>query len=347
MLTPQTMLTRTIRTSLVLLLVAAVVGVVVPASTVEAQQTLSTERRASPVGIHDGTVMWSRADAEGKRFRLVSWRDGQERTLGVRSRSVPFDVDLGPGPAGRTTAVYSRCQREPARSFGGLPEYTSGRRCGLYSLDVLSGRERRLRGSSATSRVLPAIWRGRVAFAERRLSRGKAVTRVRSSTLSGRAVRTVGRGSAGRTAGPDAAGVPLRIDLRGSRATFDWRFGVRDCPGEDPSSRDPVGDFAFEIWAGNGTRTKRIDRACDSGEVISVRQPSLSARGLAFVRTSVETAAPSLHVLRTVPFEGRSRDIALTRGPTASAVDGSTAIVSVDVAQSARREYQIQLHPLP
>ena len=100
----------------------------------------------APVAGFGGWLLWSRYDAKRRVYRLVGLHEGRVRTLAIRSRSVPFDVDLGPDARGRTVAVYSRCREEPVTGppVGPFPFYRTGRGCRLYEYRFSSARERRL-----------------------------------------------------------------------------------------------------------------------------------------------------------------------------------------------------------
>lgn len=71
----------------------------------------------SSVAAYGDVVAWSeqRATSGGGEpdavapYDLMALVDGKVRRLGVAPRSVPFDVDVGPGEDGGVVAVYSRC----------------------------------------------------------------------------------------------------------------------------------------------------------------------------------------------------------------------------------------------
>src|SRR3954454_12318065 len=72
----------------------------------------------TPIASYGGRLVFSRADGRG-RFELVQRRgDGPVAPVGVPSRDVPFDVDVGPTPGGRVLAVYPRCETEPPANRG-------------------------------------------------------------------------------------------------------------------------------------------------------------------------------------------------------------------------------------
>jgi len=140
-----------------------------PADDVVAQVT-----RATPVNAFGGRLAWSEYDAALGRFRLTTRSAGIVAAVPVRTRAVPFDVDLGPDGAGGVVAVYSRCRREPGRQRLGNalvahPGWSTGRGCRLWRFDFSTGRESRIEGTAArdASEFAPAIWKDRVAFARR------------------------------------------------------------------------------------------------------------------------------------------------------------------------------------
>src|SRR4051812_19587940 len=103
----------------------ACVGVVgiAAACPAAADTTLATLRRATPVTAYHGTIAWSRWDNRRHAFRLIVRQRDRTIVAPVPARSVPFDAQVGRGPRGKTTIVYSRCKREPISSYigNGLP----------------------------------------------------------------------------------------------------------------------------------------------------------------------------------------------------------------------------------
>jgi hypothetical protein len=76
-------------------------------------------------------------------YRLTARVDGRVRSLPVRSRGAPFDVDLGPDGHGSVVAAYSRCRREPDYVLpdGSLPQptYSRGVACDIYRYAPVDG----------------------------------------------------------------------------------------------------------------------------------------------------------------------------------------------------------------
>lgn len=177
-------------------LVAAAVAVLAAAGAAPAgaESTVAASPGPTTVSAYRGVVAWSSAVGGGK-FKLTARIAGRVRILPVRSRGVPFDVDLGPGPDGHVTAVYSRCRREPDYVVPGgslpQPNYSRGRGCDIYRYDFSTRRESAIAvvNGRASSEYMPSIWRNRIAFArvyERRRGRAGVVTWVYTRKLDDR-----------------------------------------------------------------------------------------------------------------------------------------------------------------
>jgi len=164
--------------------------------------------RPTQVSAYGSGVLFSKRDPASGRFQLWYTETGRPPApLPVAARAVPFDADLGPGAHGHFLAVYSRCAREPAwnpEREDAPPDYTRGRGCRLYELDLTTGAERRLPGTG----VLPSVWEDRVAFARAR----SLYTR-----RDGEAAR--------RVHGLPASGRPAALDLYGRRLAVAWSRG--------------------------------------------------------------------------------------------------------------------------
>ena len=136
--------------------------------------TLSVEQAPTRVAAWDGTIMWSRLDPATGRYQLLKSLDGARATpVAVAQRTGgPFDIDLGTGRDGATTAVYSR---------GG----------DLYRLAVDSGIEQKLNRLSSPTRVErdPTIQRGYIAFIRR--DGGRDQLRIGRTTGSSHGSRLV------------------------------------------------------------------------------------------------------------------------------------------------------------
>lgn len=150
--------------------------------------------RPTPLSWNRRWVAYSAYDRSARAYRLTLRSiEGRVLVPDVRPRSVPFDVDLGRGPRGELTAVYSRCRVEPRRG------------CDVYRYDTRTGRERKVPGASG---FLPAVDGSRIVFA-RRTGRGATVL----ATPSGKLAALRGR--------------PMAIDLRGRRIALAVDRGLR------------------------------------------------------------------------------------------------------------------------
>lgn len=247
-----------------LLVLVLVLAPVAGASSAAATVAQLGDRSAKVSGYGD-VLAWSAFDERLKRYRLVvKVGDGEARRVKVRSRSLPFDVDVGPDRDGRPLLVYSRCRSEPPPNKRAAPKYAQAKGCDLYSYEVASGTERLLDGLStdSESEYMPSIWRGDVAFARRRGRKG--IPRLYVRRAGTRRSRRVG-------AGPsplndyDNDG-PMSLDLRGRRLAYDWRYTLDGgCyPGPSGSRADtPTYADASEIRVVEpGHKPQRITRGC-------------------------------------------------------------------------------------
>jgi hypothetical protein len=285
--------------------------------------------RAAPLEAHGGRLVWSRFDPASGRFALVTRVRTAVRRLSVRTRKVPFDVDVGRGPGGRPWAVYSRCRREPVTSVArmGLPVWATGRGCDLYAFDLARKRERRLRlpGSRRASEFLPSVAGGRIAYGrvtERRGRRGRPKVVVR---------RLDGRGAVVRWTRPRSRqGGPTGLDLARRALAIGW------------ASSSPGGRPATQVWLRAGGRSRRLDDAsvgsgrwltapvldgswlvwgesCASGTVC--RAPRLRRAALRSGRRG--TATPPALALAAIAFDRGHAFALVGAGPTAAESCGS------------------------
>ncbi len=210
-----------------------------------------------------GRLVWSRLDREAERFRLITRYGGRTSRVPIPGRKTAFDVDLGPGPGGRTVAVYSRCRVEP----GPFPRVARPRGCGLFLYDFERRRERRLRrvGVAGRSEFRPSIWRNRVAFASvpDRPPTPEEVSgdvRVRSLDGGGQTDRYLGSG-APLADSPDPA--VLSVDLRGDQLVFVWKIVVDRCRADEEPDQLGFGSEHHELWLARGTGTKTlVEKGC-------------------------------------------------------------------------------------
>jgi hypothetical protein len=229
----------------------AVAASIVLAAPAQAEETIASVTRPTPVSAFDGRAVWSEYDAAQGTYFLTQHMNGLTARLPVRPRSVAFDVDLGPDAEGRTVATYSRCRREPpARDprtgnaiAGQMFQWSRARGCDVYMFSFETGAEVRVRYASTrgASEFLPTVWTDRIAFArvfERRRGRAgkRAYLYVRPNSLMGSSgprdrsqrvpagARARGRFCSGR---PRRCRVlvepgPTALDLRTRRLAFGW-----------------------------------------------------------------------------------------------------------------------------
>jgi hypothetical protein len=251
--------------SLALLLVCALT---LPPSA-EAETTVAVEQAPTAVNAFRSRVVWSSLDPASGKFSLKLLRDGRVRQLGARTRTAPFDVDLGPDAHGRVVAVYSRCRTDPLAGFSGtgsLAAYEQGRGCHIYRYRFDTGRERRLKipGASGTSDYRPTIWGPTVVFARvfahRRGVRG-AYPYLYSVRLPSGAPRRLPGGTRGTYLARHEGGPgPVSLDLRGDQLAFAWLAVLDRCPFQ---TEDDYGAGLTELWVGRlGARPRLVDHGC-------------------------------------------------------------------------------------
>lgn len=239
---------------------------------------IAHEQNSSFLSAYGDTVAWSHFDPRAKTYSLRFSVGGSVRRPHLAARRVPFDVDVGPGPDGRTVAVYSRCVKEPpydSRNNGvslNRDGYSEGRGCRAYLYDVTRQRERRLKiaGTRGSSVVFPSVWRNNIAYAklDDRTGATRRPAQIVLRTRRGkRESVSVSRGATGDTG---VAG-PTGVDLRGDRVTFTWRLRRTRCrAADDPNSRE-ASVFGFEqveLWVNDGKTSKAtlVERGCSGGE---------------------------------------------------------------------------------
>jgi len=229
---------------------------------------LSVESRDTPIAAYGGALLWSSYDPRLGRYALKALVGGAVQTLPVRTRPIAFDADLGPGPDGRLTAVYSRCSNEKQRVGADAPQHLLNRRgCRLWRFDFRRRREMRIDTQTprGASDFRPTIWRDRVAFG--RLSAGSTVPRLYSFSGSKRPARRV-RKPTTRLSG--AATIYLaRLDLRGSRLVSSWLYREAQCRSREAAS--VTGDSGSEIFLGSIRSQRPLVEACDLDDPVSVR----------------------------------------------------------------------------
>jgi hypothetical protein len=266
-------LTRTLRGAVSLGIVLG--GLLALPSGTQAQTTIAAERAPTSVNAFRGRVVWSSFDPASGEYSLKVSRLGRVRKLGVRTRTVPFDVDLGPDAHGRAVAVYSRCRREEPVAYitdnGVMAHYERARGCHIYRYRFDTGRERRLNvpGMGRTSDYRPTIWGRTLVFARifphRRGVRG-AYPFLYSMRLPDGAPQRLRGGTRGWYLARSEGGPgPVSLDLRGDQLAFAWFALLGRCPFQ--TEEDYAAGLA-EVWLGRlGARPRLVDRGCqgDSG----------------------------------------------------------------------------------
>jgi hypothetical protein len=270
------------RLSLIGFAVAASIPLAAPA---QADETIASVARPTPVSALDGRVVWSDYDSAQGVYYLTERFGGTTARLPVAPRTVPFDVDLGPEADGKTVATYSRCRREPpprdprtGNAIAGQQfQWSRARGCDIYMFSFETGAEVRVRYASTrgASEFLPSVWTDRIAFArvfERRRGRAgrRAYLYVRPNGLIGTngprgrsqrvpaGARARGRFCSGRPrrcrVGVEAG--PTALDLRTRRVAFGWDSNF------DPTSAV----YVDTLHVGRRTGRKRIERVT-SGDI--------------------------------------------------------------------------------
>jgi len=246
---------------------ALVAAVAAPASAAE----IATEVQPTSVAAYGGVVVWSHSESVGSPYRLRAFVDGQVADLPVRSRSIAFDVDVGPDRRGRPVAVYSRCRREPRTRA-----WPEGRGCDLYRFSFATRREDKLRAVSRrdASETLPSVWRGRIAFArvyDRRRPKSDVPYLYLGGLRAGERRHRLGGGTVGRfeVIGDEAkpSGAATSIDLRGRRVTYGWSVDLPSQRGDDGESGDPPP--ATQVWVETRSSRRRLAQSCTPNALLS------------------------------------------------------------------------------
>jgi hypothetical protein len=322
---------------------AALVGIAAAVPAAHAGELpIAVETRASTVSAFGGYVAWSHYDAASHAFSLLV-RDpsGAVRTAAAGSRSVPFDVDLGPGVDGRPVAVYSRCERDPDPLPFMVEFYAAGRGCRIYrlALSAPGARPRRVPTGLPSSRstVLPTIWRDRIAFAARPSPSAHGDARLRVAVYTRRgtgATRRLPGGPLGlveRGNGVAYGQGPTTLDLASGWLALAWQY-----LGEPPACRIPPGELApnrntYEVrlvHVVTRPTTRVLDRGCVDDAITGVASPSISGGRVHYL---VGHATGDLRtLLRSRPLTGGSAADVLSDPASSQVVsyaqDGRAAI---------------------
>ena len=261
-----------------------------PVAYTDPSRELASSPRPTTASAYRGVVAFSAYDTATGRYRLtLRRRDGTIETLPVAARSVPFDVDLGPGPNGELTAAYSRCRTEPrTERFDAMTLPWTGRGCDLYRYDTATRRETKVAGAStsASSEFLPSFWGGEIAFArvyEQRAGRDGRLPYLYVRNLeSGRTTRLPG-GPRGIDDGPG----PRAIDHYGPRVAFVWD--------SHPDRRHYLSELRLDFQGGGHDIP---DSATSTNGAARELSPSFDEGVLSWVRRDAPAPLPASVVVR-------------------------------------------------
>ena len=311
-------------------LLACVSAAICAPVTLASTQVLASEPAASSISAYGGMVAWSHRS--NGRFRLRIAYRGNVKTLRLRSRAVPFDVDVGPSASGRPVLVYSRCVDEPTSSAyrqleTELPAWKDARGCDIYRFNPRTNKEQLLRrlSSLSESETLPAIWRDHIAFAAvSEKPRRARVPRIAIATVNGRHRTRLGSGTRGRITGTPSDGLhpgPGSLDLRGSRTLVGWNYYGRSCePQPTAEQPDPTASESLpaEILEWNGKHKRMRASSCDARSVFGafwrLALPSWIRRNPEGTDTAIAAAMTMTNVASTViSAAGDDSDLYLVR----------------------------------
>lgn len=136
------------------------------ADTVVGDAAVPFESEETALDAYAGVAAYSVPDTTGTGYRIaVTRHGGAPQVLPVAAQPRPFDLDIGPGPAGRPALVYSRCSSsQPV--FGGTG-------CDLFLVDLDRGTEAPIANANTPTldERTPSIWRDQVAFSRERPGR--------------------------------------------------------------------------------------------------------------------------------------------------------------------------------
>jgi hypothetical protein len=181
----------------------------------------------TPIAAYGERLVFSRPDGAGGYVLAQRVGNGPVATLPVRSRAVPFDVDLGPTDGGRVLAVYTRCAKEPQPQLGvGEPQgahYQTGGSCDVYKLDLQTGQETRFTKANAgnASEFWPTYWKGRLAFARAYDDKPQFPYLYVKDISSSKPSKRLPGGPRGT---PSTGSAPGQLELYGKRLGFQWTY---------------------------------------------------------------------------------------------------------------------------
>lgn len=296
-------------------LLVLVSSVLLPTTDQAAAATLQvgSSSRFTEVDTFGSTAAWSRYEP-GVGYRLTVRYGGATQTLKTKSRSVPFDADVGTDRHGHVVITYSRCKHEEEA------QNRTSTGCSAFVYFLRSKKEVRLRLGSRPGRstVLPAMWQGALAYATYKdpSRREEAVSHdVRVREAAGR-VRSVRGGPSRGSNVADADGKVTSMDLRGRTVAFSWSYS-NDCgPVDDDDLFLP---FTSEVrTASVDTSDKALVRAiCSTDGAVGV--PTISPGGLTYTSIDKDRALR----LSWRPSVGASSDLDLPPAAAAAAQYGT------------------------
>ena len=251
------------------------------AAPARADTAIGKVARPTPVSGSDGHLLWSEYDAAARLYYLVQRFQGNIARLPVKPRSVPFDVDVGQDAGGQPVAAYSRCRREPpgrdprtGNALTQMPQWSRGRGCDVYMLNLQTNVEIRVRGASSShgSEFLPTVWRSRMAFArvyERRhgMAGDRTYLYFRSLTRGGTSHQIP---AGNRARDRYCSGKPRRCRLLVEPGPTTLDLVSRDFVfGWDSTHGGPSSDVYREKLSTEGTQRRLVARA-GSGDIQAI-----------------------------------------------------------------------------
>jgi hypothetical protein len=315
------------RVLLALLLVASLLA---PAAVQAVTVTpLAPVSGTAPISAYGGYVVWSEQGSDGL-WRLVRFHDGSKETVSaVAPRSVPFDVDAGPGALDRPQATFSRCADEAAR-----------RGCHLRVMSLLSEGEAGLAvpHRDGYDDTLPSGWRHRVAFQRRK--RGARVAQLYLYDFTTRRLKRLRHGYV--PTGATATGRSTAIDLVGGVVAFAWSSEPAAL-GVGPRTEIRA-ERTLDLTQAQAQPTGYISGACGGRDP---RSPNATAQGALFVDLRTPCGrADGFPATLSIGRLATSRGAAIP-GLRRFAHDAATGVVYAVVAGAGDASQLVRLDELP
>ena len=91
----------------------AAAAALAPAARAQSPDRVAALQRPAVVAAYGRVIAWSDWSPADDRYHLLVRHDNRTDPAPVPPRTVPFDVDAGPGPGGTVVLAYSRCATEP------------------------------------------------------------------------------------------------------------------------------------------------------------------------------------------------------------------------------------------